>query len=445
MIDRNRVTERVSASTLKLELRRAIQPLIVLAVGFVIAGAAGYYIVNSINGGIGGTHTMQFAVSDATGVVPGRAEVRFYGIQAGLIDSATVEHGRAVLSVSVANKFGRVFKNATAAVRPNTPLNDMYLDITSRGTRSAGIAGPNDVIPVSQTTSPTNLADVLNAFQPDVRTQMYNLIDQLGNGLADRGADLKQAFVLLSPFLKIAGNVAGQLAVRSTLTKELVHNAAFLSTVLSSRSTQLHNLVVNGSKTLQALATQGGAPLQTTIQNLPEMLHTTVTIFEAAQRAFPNTEAVIAAAHPVAADLPQGLTNLQNLARSANPAVVKLETPVQKLVPLAQQLQPFSADLAGSLTQIKPQITNVDQATTAVSDCTLEINEFFNWDTSMSKWVDELGPFVRGNFNFGFYTAPGITAHNGNYGYRPQCYNGPSGPPIGHMPTPKFNGPPPIP
>jgi phospholipid/cholesterol/gamma-HCH transport system substrate-binding protein len=284
---------------------------------------------------------------------------------------------------------------------------------------------------------------VLNAFQPDVRTGLYNLIDQLGNGLADRGADLKRAFVLLAPFLRIAGNVAGQLATRATLTKELVHNAAYMSTVLASRSTQLHNLVVNGNATLQALSTQGGAPLRTTIENLPEMLHTTVTVFHAADRLFPNTEQLISALHPVANDLPQGLTNLENLASSANPAIVKLETPVRKLLPLATALQPFSSHLSNALTLIKPQLTDVNTATTAVAACTLEINEFWNWDQSMSKWTDELGPMVRGNANFGFYTAPGVT-NDQQYGYRPQCYNG-GPPPLGRQATPKFIGPPPTP
>ena len=444
MIDRSRVTERVSASTLKLELRRAIQPLIVLAVGFAVAGAAGYYIVNSINGGIGGTHQMMFSVSDATGVVPGRAEVRFYGIQAGTVDNAQSEHGQAVLTVSVANKFGAVYKNATAAVRPNTPLNDMYLDITSRGTPSAGVAGPNFVIPISQTTSPTNLADVLNAFQPDVRTQMYNLIDQLGNGLADRGSYLKQAFVELAPFLKIAGTVAGQLAVRSTLTKELVHNAAVLSNVLSSRSTQLHQVVTRGVSTLESLSTETGRPLQQAITNLPGTLDSAERILTAANTLMPRAATAVSALLPVANELPQGLTNLQNLARSANPAVVKLETPVQRLVPLANALQPFASHLSSSLNLIKPQVSDVNTMTTGLADCTTEINEFFNWDLSMSKWVDELGPMVRGNANFGFYTAPGVN-NDQQYGYRPQCYQGASGNPIGREPTPKFNGPPPAP
>lgn len=441
MIDRTRVTDRVNVQTLRLELRRALQPLIMLAVGFAVAIVAGYYIVQSINGGIGSTHQMRFEVADATGVVPGRAEVRFYGIHAGQISGAKVAHGRAIITVNVADKFGPVFRDATAAVRPNTALQDMYLDITSRGTRSAGVAGPNYVIPIDQTHSPSNLADVLNTFQPDVRTRMYDLIDQLGNGLADRGADLRQAFVLLAPFLRIAGNVSQQLAARTSLTKQLVHNTAQLSNVLASRSTELRQLVTQGTATLGALSTEGGAALRADIAQLPGMLHVTQTILNSADGLFPALDKTIGVLEPVANELPSGLTNLQNLAASANPAVVRLQRPVQQLVPLADQLQPFAANLAGALRQIRPQISTVDTATTDLADCTTELNEFFNWDASMSKWVDQQGPMVRGNGNFGFYTVP--TVKDRQYGYRKQC--APGAPPLGEEPTPKFNGPAPAP
>src|SRR5205807_620419 len=148
-------------------------------------------------------------------------------------------------------------------------LQDMYLDIVDRGTPTAGKASSSYAVPLSQTQSPINVADVLNTFKPDVRTQLYTMFDQLGNGLQDRGADLRRAFVLLAPFLQIAGNVSKQLAVRATLTKQLIHNAGSLSTVLASRSTQLHELIIDGTSSLQALSTQGGAPLRETVRLLP--------------------------------------------------------------------------------------------------------------------------------------------------------------------------------
>jgi ABC-type transporter Mla subunit MlaD len=436
MIDRSRLTDHVSPSLLRLELRRAIQPLIVFAIGVAVAAVAGYYVLNNISGGIGSTHTMQFEVADATGVVPGRAEVRFYGITAGEITAAKLAQGHAVLTVTVANKFGPVYRNAQAELRPNTALQDMYLDIVSRGTPAAGVAGSGYVVPLSQTQSPTNLAEVLNTFQPDVRTQLYNLIDQLGNGLADRGADLRQTFVLLAPFLQIAGNVSRQLAVRSVLTRQLVHNAAALTDLLASRSTQLRELVSSGSQTLESLSIAGGTPLRETIAQLPPTLVALQRFLTQTDGLLPPLNRAAGALQPVADQLPTSLANLKALGVSADPALRRLRAPVQKLVPLAGQLQPFASDLAGSLQRIAPQVSDVNSLTQDLADCTKQINEFFNWDASMAKLHVSIGQQVRGNANFGFYSVPGFK--QSNYTTGSQCDGGA---PLGNVPTPKYNGP----
>jgi ABC-type transporter Mla subunit MlaD len=442
MIDQDRVTERVNVATLRLELKRAAQPLIVLAIGLAVAAASGYYILRNINGGIGGTHTMQFEVANATGVVPGRAETRFLGVQAGIVTNARLVNGHSVLTATIASKFGPVYRNATAELRPNTALQDMYLDVVSRGTPSAGVAPPGYVIPLDQTQSPTNLADVLNLFQPDIRAQLNNILNQGGNGLRSRGVDLRQALIDLAPFLSIAGNVSRQLAVRATLTKELVHNAATLSGVLAERSTQLHGLITNGTTTLEALSTQNAVPLHQMVNMLPGALAHIDRFWSNVDGILPQPiDTTIAALTPAVNDLGSGLRNLKAFAAAATPAVRRLETPVVKLVPLAEQLDPFASQLSASLNQISPQVPDVNIATLATSKCTLEIQKFMSWDTSMLKFRDVQGNDVRGNFNFGFYSLPG--GQSTTYTYRkPQCAGGV---PIGGIPTPKYPGPPPAP
>jgi phospholipid/cholesterol/gamma-HCH transport system substrate-binding protein len=442
MIQRDRVTDRVSASTLKLELKRAIRPLIASLIGLAVAVAAGEYMLSHINGGIGSTHTMHFEVADATGVVPGRAEVRFYGIAAGIISDARLQNGHSVLTATVADKFGPVYRNAVAELRPNTALQDMYLDIVNRGTPSAGVAPDGYVIPLDQTTSPTNLADVLNTFQPDVRAQLYNLVDQLGNGLAGHGQDLRHAFALLAPFLHIAGNIGQQLAIRAQDTKQLIHTAASLSGVLASRSTQLRTTITNGTTALEALATEGGSALRQTIGGFPPALRNAQAIMTAINGIEPNLTSALTNLTPVANELPSGLNNLKALADSANPAVSKLQTPVANLVPLAQQLRPLSSALAATMRQLSPQTGDLNQITTPAANCITQIDEFINWDASMGKWYDSRGHFTRGNANFGFYSAPVGGLPNEHFDYGTQCSGAT---PLGGVPTPKLNGPPPAP
>ncbi len=404
MIDRERMTERVSPSLMRLELRRAFRPLLVLAIGFGVAVVAGIYILGNINGGVGSTHTIRAEVADTTGVVPERAEVRFEGIEAGLVQSVDLNHGHAVITATVANKFGTIYKNATLAVRPNTALQDMYVDVLNRGTPSAGRAGPGYVIPLSQTSSSVNVSELLNVFEPGVRAHLYDVLNQLGNGLQGRGAYLRQAFVDLVPFLRIAGQVSQQLAVRADLTKQLVHNAAILTRVLGQRGGQLHNVVLSGTRTLQALSTQGGAPLRETLADLPGVLGPIPKTTSDIDGLLAKLDPAITGLYPVANQLSSALGNLRSFATSAEPALVALRVPVQKLVPLSQQLRPFSSALASSLQGLSPQTADVNHITTVVAGCPVAPYAFFNWTASVTKYYDPYGAYPRGDAGIGLFS-----------------------------------------
>jgi ABC-type transporter Mla subunit MlaD len=437
VIQRDRMTERISPSLLRIELKRASRPLIMLAIGFGVALLAAQYILSNINGGIGGTQTIKVQVADATGVVPERAEVRFQGIGAGVVKSVDLTGGHAVLTATVATKFGPVYKNATVAVRPNTALQDMYLDIISPGTPSAGKLTSGHVLPIDQSQSPVSISEVLNVFQPGVRAHLYDVLDQLGNGLHDRGAMLRRAFVDLAPLLRIAGRVSGQLAVRAGLTKQLVHNAGTLSSVLAQRTGQLHNVVLAGTKTLQALSTQGGVPLQQTLAELPGTLAVIPRTTDDVNRLLVRLDPAVTDLYPVADRLPSALSDLRSFATSADPAVVALHTPIVRLVPLSRQLRPFSAALATSLATIKPQTGYVNAVTTDLADCHQTLYEFFNWNASVFKYQDAFGTYSRGDFGFGVYTAPTVKD--------PQVIAGEGcagGITIGGVPSPGAPGPP---
>ena len=51
--------------------------------------------------------------------------------------------GTPVITVKIQNQFRKMYKDVRAQLRPSTALQDMFLDITDRGTPQAGkLAGP---------------------------------------------------------------------------------------------------------------------------------------------------------------------------------------------------------------------------------------------------------------------------------------------------------------
>jgi ABC-type transporter Mla subunit MlaD len=364
-------------------------------------GCAFYIVKNIAKTDYTSTREVGFTVTDASGVISGgRQEIRFKGIPAGTIDSVRLVDRQAVIEASLYAQFGPVYRNAQATLRPNTALQDMYIDIVNRGTPSAGLATTAAPLPLPQTTTSVQSADVLDAFQPDVRGHLATVLQELGGGLQGRGDALRSAFVEVVPFLQQAGRLSHQLAVRNHETRRLVHNVAVLTGELGQRQQDVRTLVEMSGATLRTL--QGSAPnLDATLRELPPTLSAIQTSFAAVRAALPDLNQALVSLGPVASTLPGGLTAVRNLSDTALPAVRALQPPVQKLVPLTQALRPFAQNLQQAIAQLSPQVPAIDHVTRTVAGCSVALQGFFQWTPSVTKMWTTVGPGVRGDFAFG--------------------------------------------
>ena len=202
-------TERINRARLSLELRRALQSGIIVAVALVVGAGIALHIAHSIGSTIGlSTQSVGFRVTNANDVVAQSDEVRYLGIPVGRVTSVQMDGTQPVITASFNTQYGHIYRNATAIVRPNTALEDMYVDIVNPGTPSAGLASTSHPLGVNQVDTSVNLDDVLNTFNTDTRASLRSLLSNLGNGLADRGASLRDAFVAAVPFVQLAGRVS---------------------------------------------------------------------------------------------------------------------------------------------------------------------------------------------------------------------------------------------
>jgi ABC-type transporter Mla subunit MlaD len=394
---RNRRSERINRARLKLEVKRAARPAVVVVLGAILGLACAVYIgVHVSKTLLASTYELRFAVDDATGVVAGKDPVRYKGIPAGTITKIETVGTQPVLTVQIQKKYGRIYRDATAALRPNTALQDMYLDILDRGTASSGAATAAKPLPARQTSTSVNLADVLDVFRADERTRLRALLDNFGNGLRDRGAALRTAFAEAVPFLQVAGRVSAQIAARRPMTQRLVHNAAVLTTELGRRDTELRRLVREGSATLSTLQS-GSGDLGATLRQLPPTMAAIDSSFAAVTGVLGDVDGAVKSLYPVADRLPDSLAAVRRLNTSAAPAVRALQTPVRRLVPFAQSLAPLARNLSRAVGALRPQVDTIDLVTKRVAGCKKGIQGFFQWDASMSKYGDVRGPVPRGN------------------------------------------------
>lgn len=433
MIDvRDRLTEGMNRARFKLETRRAAGPLIVTLIGVGIGAALAAWGINNVSKvALSSTQTVRFAVDDASAVVPGRNQARFKGIPAGQITDVDLVDHRAVMTIELQKKYGPIYRNARAELRPDTPVEDMHLDIVDRGDPSAGEADADHPIAPSQTSTQVQIEDVLDTFQPNVRRRFRTLLDNLGNGLKDRGAALRQAFVEVMPLLKAAHRLSSQLSLRNKRVRQLVHNSAELTAELGRRERELRTLVTTGAETFSAVQQQRGE-LDATLHELAATLKEADSSLAAVNGIVGDVDLAVSRLRPVADRLPSGLSDIRALSASLGPAVRRLRPSVHRLVPLSKSLVPLSQRLASSFRTLRPQLPAIDHVTDKLSACREGAAKFFLWQPTTGVFDDKRGPMPRADVQ--------LTAQSNGYVNTPRRYaapacNGAVGRIVGGRPT----------
>jgi virulence factor Mce-like protein len=430
---RDRISEGLTRERLALELRRARVPFVLwlaLLAGALVALALLLTRLH-LPAPWASTYHFKVAAADVTGVQPGN-EVRIAGVEVGHVTGINLKNGRPVLAVAIDPKNGPIYRDARVQIRPNTPLQDMYLDIVSRGSRPAGPVPADGELEASQTESPVQFGQVIDIFDASVRPRVTATIDALGQGLGDHGAQLRQALSQLAPFLKVAQRLARETAIRQLQTERLVHNFALLNGELANRSGQLSGLVRDGAITMMRLASVE-RPLGQLIDELPPTLRVMPPAFAAVNAAAAQLDPAAQSLLPVADALAPAMGALERLSPTATTALGALDRALPGLANLLADTRPLATGLGRSFARMRPQSPQLDRVTAAIHPCETAIQKFFQWTLSVSKMSGLHGAMGRGVSLFGPQSvaglvSPTVNANQGLLSVAPTCSGVPPGP-----------------
>ncbi|MBV9311526.1 MAG: hypothetical protein JOZ73_11875 [Solirubrobacterales bacterium] len=342
------------SSRMRLQIRRYGRYFLIWLGLVVIGTGAGFYILlqQRLPNPFQKFYTVDAAFPSAAAVVPGLGEpVNVAGVHVGEIVGASLRNGQGVIHMQIdPSKLpgAQIYRDAHADLVPNTPLKDMQVNIFP-GSRTAGALPAGGIIPVAQTTSPTDSDDLLNALDTDTRTWFTSLITELNDGTQGRGKDIKALFQNLGPTTQQLRQVTDLLAARRHELSALVHNLGTLTKAASAKDAQIRTVVTSGNQTVQALASQNVA-LQRSVTRLPSTLATArTTLADVTQ--FSNALGPTATALlPTARTLPKTLRQSQTLFRAAALLPLDQIPPfIRAVEPLAKQLPPLSTDLRSAV------------------------------------------------------------------------------------------------
>lgn len=387
---------------LRTSLRRSARGTAITAIAVALAIIASAVLLSHENVDIPGQarQTIDVAVTDAQGVIAGRAEVRWAGVVVGRVTGVRLREGRPVLTASIDSAKaggGKVYRDATLRLRPQTALQDIYLDVERRGTPRAGLLAGGHILAAARTRTPVDVSDVLNVFSEDVRSRLSQAIDDLGQGLDDNGAQLRSAFATFVPLLAAQRRLTDLLARRRTVVRHLVTDSRGLFDELGRRDRQVTRLIKAGAATLSTTGARS-RDIQATLQGLPPTLSQLRTSLAELDTTVDAIRPALRDLLPAARALPGGLRALRGFAEPAGPALTALRASFAALRPLARGLVPTASNLDSAFTRFAPQAPRVDRITRTLIPCPRAVGKFFAWNLDMLKFgnAENLSASPRG-------------------------------------------------
>lgn len=130
------------------------------------------------------------------GTLDRNAGVYLGGIRVGTVQEVRWQNGRAVLDLAVDRAYaGRLRQDSGATIRPHGLLGPKYVDLD--GGRSAPPMREGQTIPLSRVHVSTDVDQVLDSLQPDVRESLKTTLVELARGSDGRGGDINAALASL--------------------------------------------------------------------------------------------------------------------------------------------------------------------------------------------------------------------------------------------------------
>lgn len=205
------------------------------------------------------SHTVRADFGNVDGLVAGNG-VRIGGVEAGSVQSVDVhvdaqtgrQYAEAVFTVD--NAHWPLRRGTTVAVRPKGVLSNVDVAVMP-GSSSSTSLGDHPTFSLDQTSSPVNLDELSNVFDPSVRTSIRT---QLQEGVLAFGGsgvgDFNQTIANANPLTADLVPVTGVLAQRTPELDRLNGEFDTISGNLAREDSSLRGLVANGDVFLGALA-----------------------------------------------------------------------------------------------------------------------------------------------------------------------------------------------
>jgi phospholipid/cholesterol/gamma-HCH transport system substrate-binding protein len=348
--------------------------------------------------------------------------VRIAGVNIGKVKAIERQSGTdaAVITMEIDKAGLPIHKDATAKIRPRIFLEGNFFVELQPGTPSAPTLSSDDTLPITQTSEPVQLDQVLTALQSDTRQDLQDALQGYGSALTykptaidDRGQDPAVRGETAAKSLNDATRTAP-----SAFKNTAIVNDAFLGTephdlsgaikglgrtarALDVNERQLQDLVVNFDRTMATFAGEA-ANLRATIALLPGTIHNANRALTSLNDAFPATRAF-------AREILPGVRETPATIDASFPWIAQTRRLLSQaeLRGLVQDLRPTTNNLAAVTDQTIALLPQVDLVAQCATNVILPTGDIKISDGALSTGKENYKEF--------WYTMVGLAGESQNF------------------------------
>lgn len=290
--------------------------------------------------------------STAQAVTPGQGQtVIVAGVTIGEIGGVTLENGTAIVEMKIREKYARIYKDASALLRPKTGLNDMVIELNP-GSASSGEIARGGTLPISRTLPNVNPDQILAGLDTDTRAYLQMLVNGGGEGLNDNSNELSATIKRFDPITVYLAQIGKEMGRRQAYIKQGIHNFRLLTEELGARDTQLARWVRSSNDVFTVFADQQ-SNLRETLSLLPGALDATNNAVIDSNALTNQMGPALAKLQPTAVGTAASLESLQSFAKATTPVLEDQLRPfTAEADPTVAALKPAAADLAATAPQL---------------------------------------------------------------------------------------------
>ena len=219
-----------------------------------------------------------------------KSPVRVAGVDVGQVTGIRRQGSTGVVTMEISSGGLPIHKDATVKIRPRIFLEGNWFVEMQPGSPSAPAYSSGETIPVTRTSDPVQLDQVLNALNTDTRANLQNFLIGYGEGLTRHGTAAEEASqdpevralnaaqALNRSYQRGPSSLRGGAVLNQAITgtethdlSQLVASIGRVTAALNVHEQQLGELIGNFNTFFHSFAVEA-APLQRTVGELPATL-----------------------------------------------------------------------------------------------------------------------------------------------------------------------------